>query len=59
MKIICPEHGGTVEVVGEYIANKKDLVIENMVIECPVCEEEVMINGVFDYDEHGMPLQKN
>lgn len=59
MKLICPEHGGTIEIVGEYIANQKDLVIENMVVECPVCEEEVMINGVFDYDEHGIPLQKN
>ncbi len=59
MKLICPEHGGTIEVVGAHISNEKDLLIENLVAECPICEEEVIINGIFDYDEHGSPRQKN
>lgn len=59
MKLICPEHGGTIEVVGTHISNKKDFVIENLVAECPVCDDEVIINGVFDYDENGIPRQKS
>jgi len=58
MKLICPEHGGTIEVVGAHISNTKNLKIENLVTECPVCDEEVIINGVFDYDEDGVPKQK-
>lgn len=57
MKLICPEHGGTIEIVGAHISNIKDLKIENFVTECPVCDEEVIINGVFDYDEDGIPKQ--
>lgn len=59
MKLICPEHGGTIEVVGAHISNEKDFLIENLVAECPVCGDEVIINGVFDYDENGIPCQKS
>ena len=59
MKLICPEHGGTIEVVGAHISNQKNYLIENLVAECPVCDDEVIINGVFDYDEHGIPRQKS
>ena len=59
MKLICPEHGGTIEVVGAHISNETDYVIENLVAVCPVCDDEVLINGVFDYDEEGTPFQKS
>jgi hypothetical protein len=57
MRVICPEHNGTVEVGGTHISNVKSFAINDMVVECPVCDEEVMINGVFDYDEQGVPVQ--
>lgn len=59
MKVICPEHGGTIDVAGTHISNRKDLLIENLVMECPVCDDEVLINGIFDYDENGNPKQKS
>lgn len=57
MKVICPEHEGTIEVIGAPIVNTKNLTISDLVIECPVCDEEVIINGVYDYDEAGLPLR--
>ncbi|SKB83369.1 hypothetical protein [Daejeonella lutea] len=55
MKIICPDHKGVVEVTGAPYISVKNVLIEDLVIECPVCEDEVMITGRFDYDESGQP----
>ncbi len=57
MKVFCPEHQGIVEVSGDVYANERNILIENLVVECPICNEEVMINGVFDYDENGIPSE--
>lgn len=56
MKVICPEHGGVIVVKGNPISNTKNVRFNNLVIECPICEEEVIINGMFDYDIEGKPL---
>ncbi|MVN23196.1 hypothetical protein [Mucilaginibacter arboris] len=55
MRIICPEHGGIIRVAGKHLANIEKLRITNMVVECPVCEDEVIINGVFNFDHEGKP----
>lgn len=55
MKVICPDHQGIVEVNGAPFTNVQNVVIEDLVVECPVCDEEVIINGNFNYDENGNP----
>ncbi|MGV3685565.1 MAG: hypothetical protein ACO1NS_08065 [Daejeonella sp.] len=55
MKIMCPEHQGIVEVTGTPYTNVKNVLFEDLVVECPVCDDEVIINGKFDYDENGNP----
>jgi hypothetical protein len=57
MKIICPEHQGVIVVPGNPHINQKNVPINDMVVECPVCDEEVLVNGIFDYDEHGVPFE--
>ncbi len=52
---MCPDHQGIVEVTGTPYMNVKNVLIEDLVVECPVCDEEVIINGRFDYDEDGNP----
>ena len=59
MKIICPDHKGVIEVTGKPYVNIKNVLIEDLVIECPVCDDEVIINGRFDYDENGYPSNKS
>ena len=56
MKVICPEHHGIVRLPDTYI-NKSNIVINNLVVDCPVCEDEVLIQGVFDFDETGFGRQ--
>ncbi|GEM_PF-1037668 len=52
MKIICPEHNGILRLPVNYF-NESDVVL-NIVVECPVCDDEVLIDGVFDFDAKGM-----
>lgn len=59
MKIICPDHQGVVEVPGAPYINIKNVLIQDLVIECPVCDDEVIITGRFDYDENGQPSNIN
>jgi uncharacterized membrane protein len=58
MKVICPDHQGVVEVNGAPYTNVQNVVIEDLVVECPVCDEEVIINGNFNYDENGNPTTR-
>jgi hypothetical protein len=44
MEIICPGHGGSLYVAGNDFI-REDGTIKTLVIECPVCDEEVLING--------------
>lgn len=52
MKIICPGHGGFIRLD----ENLFDATVEikNLVVECPVCDDEVLIEGVFDFDAKGV-----
>lgn len=52
MKIICPDHKGLIY-VDENIVDQKSIAIKQ-VVDCPVCDEEVLIEGVFDFDEEGL-----
>ncbi|WP_423148366.1 hypothetical protein [Rubrolithibacter danxiaensis] len=52
MKIICPEHEGFIRLNENYF-NTMNIAISNVVIECPVCDEEVLIDGVFNFDPEG------
>ena len=53
MKIICPEHGGVLRLPIIYF-NKRNVHLNNLVVECPVCDDEVLIDGFFDFDAKGM-----
>jgi hypothetical protein len=57
MNIICPQHGGVVNVSGSSLSNTHNVSIINLIVECPVCEEEVLINGVFNFDRDGRPFK--
>lgn len=52
MTITCPEHQDVIYVPGNY-SNAKNIALKNLVVECPICEDEVLINGVFDFDADG------
>lgn len=54
MKITCPEHRGIIYVFGNE-STLKDGVVKNMVIECPVCDEEVLVNGESDPEADELP----
>jgi len=58
MRIICPEHQGEIYVAENYL-NTKNISLSNLVIECPVCDEEVLIDGVFDVDCEGVATRVN
>ena len=53
MKIICPEHDGIIR-LNMNLFNEPNVVIKNLVVECPVCDDEVLIDGVFDFDAEGL-----
>jgi hypothetical protein len=55
MKINCPEHSGLIY-VNVSIFNEKNKLIKK-VVECPVCDDEVLISGLFDIDSEGLALQ--
>ena len=59
MKVLCPDHQGVVVVPGAPYVDIKGVLIEDLVIECPVCDDEVIINGKFDYDKNGNPHINN
>lgn len=59
MKIICPDHKGVVQVKGTPYVNIENVLLKDLVIECPVCDDEVIINGRFDFDENGQPSNKS
>lgn len=40
MRVICPEHQGIIYVPGDFSIGN----IKNMVVECPVCNEQVLID---------------
>lgn len=52
MKIICPEHNGLIYVDAS-VYNEKNIVITK-VVDCPVCDDLVLIKGVFDIDQEGL-----
>lgn len=54
MKIICPEHRGLIH-VGISIFGEKNIRIKK-IVECPVCDEEVLINGRFNFDAEGLAM---
>lgn len=58
MKIICPEHNGLIY-VDTVDADSENLTIKNLVIECPVCEDEVLIDGEFSFDAEVLGYLKN
>lgn len=51
MKVICPEHQGVIYVPGDFLPGNK-----NMVIECPVCNEQVLINDTHTFDSEKPPV---
>ncbi len=57
MKITCPEHNGLIY-VDVSIFNEKNILIRK-VVECPVCDDEVVINGIFDFDSEGLAVPVN
>lgn len=52
MKIVCPEHNGVIRLPENYIDAHS--VALNTVVECPICDDEVLIHGVFDFDKEGI-----
>ncbi|MGV3507890.1 MAG: hypothetical protein ACO1N7_01275 [Sphingobacteriaceae bacterium] len=57
MKIICPEHNGLIYVDAS-VYNEKNIVISK-VVDCPVCDDLVLIKGVFDIDQEGLAKPAN
>ena len=54
MKIPCPEHHGLIY-VDQPVFNEKNRRI-NTVVECLVCDDEVIINGVYNFDAEGLAV---
>ncbi|HEY0670477.1 MAG TPA: hypothetical protein VGD22_20000 [Sphingobacteriaceae bacterium] len=50
MEITCPEHGGVIYVPGN-AADTTEGPVKSLVITCPVCDEEVLINDVQNIEE--------
>lgn len=46
MRIICPEHNGSIEVSDKDIAQAFNTPAKAIVFNCPVCEEEVLIRNI-------------
>lgn len=59
MKVICPEHQGVIYTTGSPVLNNANFIINNLVVECPVCDVEVLIDGVYAYDSNGIPTAKS
>ncbi|WP_207426061.1 hypothetical protein [Pedobacter sp. SYSU D00535] len=57
MNVICPEHGGVIHISGKALTNRPNVSIINLVVECPVCEDEVLVSGVFNFDKEGNPYK--
>ena len=47
MEITCPEHGGIIYVPGN---DSISAAVKTLIIACPVCDEEVLINDVYHSD---------
>jgi len=43
MKILCPQHNGLIEIPAKTITDASMGLLKILVINCPVCEEEVLI----------------
>ena len=54
MKITCPEHSGLIYADLNFF-NRKNVALRE-VLDCPVCDEEVLIDGVFDIDSEGLAI---
>lgn len=54
MKIICPDHNGLIS-IDMSVFNEKNIHVMK-VVECPVCDDEVIINGHFDFDSEGLAI---
>ena len=57
MKITCPEHMGLIYVDASFFS-EKNIVIKK-IVECPVCDDEVLIDGLFDFDSEGLAIAVN
>ncbi len=55
MKILCPEHNGMIEVPSKDIADAFNSPSKSLVLICPVCEEEVLIQNI-QFEEQSMNL---
>lgn len=47
MKILCPQHNGLIEVPTKTVADASIGLLKILVINCPVCEEEVLIQNTY------------
>jgi hypothetical protein len=54
MKVNCPEHMGLIYIDLQF-RNERDVLIRK-VVECPVCDDEVIIEGRFDIDSEGLAI---
>ncbi len=58
MKILCPEHGGLIELPSKDIADAFNTPSKSLVFSCPVCQEEVLIRNIKLQEEDMHPLLK-
>ena len=47
MKIICPEHNGSIDIPDEYIIEALNNPQQTCEIICPVCKEQIIIHNVW------------
>jgi len=47
MKIICPEHNGSIEILDKYIIEALKNPQQTCEIICPVCKEQIIIHNVW------------
>jgi len=46
MKILCPEHQGLIEVPSKDLIDAFNSPVKILVVNCPICEENVLIQNI-------------
>lgn len=52
MKVHCPNDGLVEVAKGLKTANSKNVIIRNMIVQCPSCGKRFIIEGTFNFDEN-------
>lgn len=46
MKVICPQHGDSIEVSDLLIMNAGQTSSRSLVIHCPICDDDILIENI-------------